>query len=168
MLSFRKDITPEDAPRIGQMLKDTHFFDESPDEIEIAIELIEESLTKGNNVENYRTIIAQETDTTSGKVDIVGYICFARVPCTVTTFELYWLCVDKKLQGKGIGRMLIDEATKEIVALKGKKIILQTAGREQYLPTQQFYLSIGFIEEARIKDYFCEGDDCVIFTKSAN
>ncbi|MDD4141649.1 MAG: N-acetyltransferase [Bacteroidales bacterium] len=158
MLSFRKEVAEQDIPLIRKMLKETHFFDDSADEIDVAIELVETVISGGNNVENYRIIIAEEC------ARVVGYICYARVPCTVSTYEFYWLCVDRTCQGHGIGRHLIDEALNEIAALKGLKVVLQTAGREQYKPTQMFYKACGFIEEARLKDYFAKGDDCLIFT----
>lgn len=158
MLSFRKDVSPEDVPLIRKMLEETHFFDESEDEIDVAIELINDVLTKGNNVENYRIIIAEDS------CEIVGYVCFARVPCTVSTFEIYWLCVDASRQREGIGHLLMDEVIREIGLLKGLKVVLQTAGRSQYLSTQRFYISYGFIEEARLKNYFAEDDDCLIYS----
>ncbi|MDD2205148.1 MAG: GNAT family N-acetyltransferase [Bacteroidales bacterium] len=158
MLSFRKKISPDDASTIRKMLEGTHFFDEAIDEIDVAIELVQDVISNGNNVENYRIIIAEDNS------NVVGYICFARVPCTVSTYEIYWLCVEHSEQGKGIGHLLINEALSEITALNGSKIVLQTAGRNQYLSTQLFYKSCGFIEEARLKNYFVKGDDCLIFS----
>lgn len=158
MLSFRRDIVPEDAPKIRQMLSGTHFFDESADEIDVAVSLVDEVLARGNNVENYRIIIAEEDS------QMVGYVCFARVPCTISTYEMYWLCVDRTLQSKGIGRAILDEVLKEVASNGGLKVVLQTAGRAQYIPTQKFYLKCGFVEEARIKDYYAEGDDCLIYS----
>ena len=47
----------------------------------------------------------------------------------------------------------------------GGKLIAETSSREQYAPTQAFYRSCGFIEEARIRDYYSPGEDILYFTK---
>lgn len=159
MLTFRNLIKEEDLDPLREILSSTHFFDQSPDEIDVAIELAQLAVSNGNNVENYDFIIAEYQN------EIVGFICFSRVPCSLTSFEIYWLCVAPNRQGMGIGKQLINEAATIIIHHHGKKIILQTAGREQYLPTQKFYTATGFSIEARIKDYYAIGDDCLIFTK---
>lgn len=160
MMHIRKELVKEDIQNIRSILQSTGFFDQAPDEIDVATELVEIALNNGNNVENYQILIAEdETGTMS------GYVCFARVPCTLTTFEMYWLCVNKAVQSRGIGQFLVDEVFKMVKELGGHKVVLQTAGRSQYLPTQQFYLHYGFILEASIKDYYAPGDDCLTFTK---
>ncbi|MEG1556245.1 MAG: GNAT family N-acetyltransferase [Bacteroidales bacterium] len=143
-------------------MQSTGFFEQSPDEIDIAIELAEMALEQGNNIENYDFIMAEQDD------QVVGYVCFSRVPCSISSFEIYWLCVDQRWQGNHIGKKLIEETIQIIRTCGGKKLILQTAGRTQYIPTQKFYSACGFIEEARIKDYYAEGDDCLIFTMGIN
>lgn len=160
MLLFRNTIQKEDIPRIRQILESTGFFDQSPDEIDVAVELAELSLKNGNNVENYECIFVEEDN------QVVGYGCFARIPCTLSSFEIYWLGVDKQVQGKGFGKALIKNIVEELKTLGATKIVLQTAGREQYVPTQKFYIASGFTLEARIKDYFTVGDDCLIYTLS--
>ena len=125
----------------------------------MAVELAEAALKDGNTPENYAFVFAEEEGRT------VGYACFARVPCTVSTFEIYWLGVHDDCRGRGIGKILINEVVRIVRELGATKLLLQTAGREQYIPTQKFYLSCGFKEEARLKNYYAEGDDCLIFTR---
>jgi Acetyltransferases len=162
MIQLRTTLSDNDIINIRTLLRKTGFFDAAPDEIDVAIKLIEEARTKGNNIDNYRVIIADIASNTEKW--IAGYICFAKVPCSISTYEIYWLAVDSSIQGKGIGKKLINEAFKEIKELKGNKLILHTAGRSQYIPTHKFYESIGFTEEARIKDYYAIGDDGIIYS----
>lgn len=158
MLSFRNTIKKEDLVAIKQILKSTGFFEQAPDEIDVALELAHLSLTEGNHVENYAFIFAEENQKT------VAFCCFARIPCTISSFEIYWLGVDKQYQGKGVGKQLISHIIQELQKIGAKKIVLQTAGRDQYIPTQKFYTTVGFNLEARIKDYYAQGDDCLIYT----
>ncbi|MDD4848164.1 MAG: GNAT family N-acetyltransferase [Bacteroidales bacterium] len=162
MLSFRNTIVKEDFTKIEKILRSTGFFEQAPDEIYVAVELAELALKDGNTVENYEFIFAEEDD------QVVGFGCFARIPCTLSSFEIYWLGVDKQTQGKGVGKKIIHEIMNETEKFGGKKIVLQTAGREQYLPTQKFYTAVGFDLEARIKDYYADGDDCLIYTITLN
>ncbi len=159
MLSFRKEIFPEDVARIRGILESSGFFEAAPDEIDVAAELAEAALKDGNTPENYAFIFAEEEGRT------VGYACFARVPCTVSTFEIYWLGVYGDCRGRGIGKMLMNEIIRLVRELGASKLLLQTAGRAQYIPTQKFYLSCGFKEEARLKNYYAAGDDCLIFSQ---
>ena len=59
---------------------------------------------------------------------------------------------------------MINEVIRLVKSFKATKLVLQTAGREQYLPTQKFYQACGFKEEARLKNYYGIGDDCLIYT----
>lgn len=160
MLTTRKEIFVEDMEKVRRILLNTGFFDQAPDEIETAISLMELSIKDGNTISNYRHLFAMEGG------ELLGYVSYAQVPCTISSFEIYWLAVDKNTQGKGVGRYLINEVIKEVKELGGLKLILQTAGRELYNPTHRFYESCCFSEEARIKDYYAKSDDCLIYTLS--
>jgi ribosomal protein S18 acetylase RimI-like enzyme len=165
MITIREEIFPEDLNKIRTVLKGTGFFDAAPDEIDVAAGLVEEVLANGNSVENYKILIAEENASSVGQNEIAGYVCFARVPCSVSTYEIYWIAVNKNIQGKGTGRHLINEVEKIVKQLHGSKLILYTAGRALYAPTHKFYKACGFKEEARIKNYYSIGDDCVIYSK---
>lgn len=157
MLSFRNTIKQSDVPRIREMLTSTHFFEESPDEIDVAIELADIALADYEKSE-YKFLFIQNDD------QVLGYICYGKIACTVSSFEIYWICVDKQQQNNGIGKKLIREVVRIIKDLGGKKLMLETAGRAEYLPTQKFYASCGFQIEAKLKNYYTIGDDCLIFT----
>ena len=158
MLTFRDTVTAADLENVRRILASTGFFDQAPDEISVALELVRTALDGGNTVENYRCLFAEEDGET------VGYVCFARVPCSLATFEIYWLAVDNARRGQGRGKQIIARALDEMRGKGAKKVVLCTAGRAQDLPTQKFYESRGFVCEARIKDYFAPGDDELVYT----
>src|SRR5574344_2486455 len=106
MITIREEIFPEDLNKIRTVLKGTGFFDAAPDEIDVAAGLVEEVLANGNSVENYKILIAEENASSVGQNEIAGYVCFARVPCSVSTYEIYWIAVNKNIQGKGTGMLL--------------------------------------------------------------
>ena len=140
---FRNEIFPRDVDAVREILSSTGFFEEALDEIDVAIELAEKALADDKTL---------------------GYACFARVPCTVSSFEIYWIAVHNNCRGQGLGKQLMKEVVRLVKGFGATKLVLQTAGREQYLPTQKFYQSCGFKEEARLKNYYAAGDDCLIYT----
>lgn len=158
MLSFRNTITKADLGTIREMLSATGFFEEAPDEIDVAIELADSAIAKGNTGD-YLFFFAENDSV------VKGYVCYGKSACTLATWELYWICTDPKYQGEGVGKKMINELLNRIMAQGGKKLVVQTAGRAQYLPTQKFYESLGFELEGRLKDYYVEGDDALIYSK---
>src|SRR5690606_9058255 len=96
---------------------------------------------------------------------VVGYTCYGQTPCTSGTFDLYWIAVHNDLRSKGLGRILQRETEERIRALGGRRLFADTSGREQYEPTRRFYRSMGYEEEARLRDFYAPGDDKVIFGK---
>jgi len=96
---------------------------------------------------------------------VSGYVCFGPTPATEATFDLYWIAVAPELQGRGIGKQLLQFAEQECQKQGGKLLIIETSSKELYRPTQSFYLNNGYQVEARIKDFYAPGDDRLIFTK---
>lgn len=140
------------------MLHATGFFEAAPDEVDVAVEQIEKTLRLGSEAVDYRFFFACEQD------QLRGYVCYVKAACTLTTYEIYWLCVDPLYQHAGLGKQLVEKVMEAMQREGGCKLVVQTAGREKYAPTQRFYLSCGFVEEARIKDYYAPGDDTLFYT----
>lgn len=158
MLVFRKELFIHDIKNIKEILSSTGYFNASPDEMAVAVELAELALREGNTPENYAFLFMQYCEKT------IGYVCFARVPCTRSTYEIYWLGVHNEFRGKGYGKSLMQEAISYIRQFGATKIVLQTAGRDLYIPTQKFYEAVGYKLEARLKDYYDKGDDGLIYS----
>ena len=47
----------------------------------------------------------------------------------------------------------------------GRLAIIETSGRDDYIPTRRFYARVGYQEAARIRDFYAPGDDKVISVK---
>jgi len=129
-----------------------------PHEVIIAEELIDSFLKDGKK--SGYTIEVAEFD---GRV--VGYVCWGDAPLTDGTWDIYWVVVDQNQQGKGVGAQLMASAEKSIQATGGRLAVVETSGKPDYNKTRQFYLKIGYVEEARIKDFYTAGDDKVIMVK---
>jgi D-alanine-D-alanine ligase len=177
---------PEDRQVILSFLAETGFF--HPEEIEIARELIDSAIAEGPKghyqsfvacVEssqlsvpgsqsggNSRQLSTVNCQPTTGS-QTVGWVCWGPTPCTLGTFDIYWLGVAPNMQGRGIGRMLTAFAEQKIAECGGRLFVVETSSRETYTPTRRFYEALGYWEAGRIPNFYGPGDDRVIFLKAA-
>jgi D-alanine-D-alanine ligase len=178
---------PEDRQVVLSFLAETGFF--RPDEIDIARELVDAAIAEGPKG-HYQSFVAgvassqlsvpssqlrdgnrqRSTDNhqrTTGS-ETVGWVCFGPTPCTLGTFDIYWIGVAPAWQGRGIGRALTAFAEQAIRERGGRLLVVETSSRETYAPTRRFYESLGYCEAARIPDFYAPADHRVILIKPAN
>jgi GNAT superfamily N-acetyltransferase len=127
-----------------------------PDEIEIALEVLDSSFKPGQK--DYITLGAE----LDGR--LVGWICWGPTPCTLGTYDLYWVAVDPSVQGAGVGSLLVAEMEKRLAGV-ARIIVVETAGRDDYRPTREFYLRRGYEVVGQVPDFYEPGDDQVVFLK---
>ena len=155
---FRYEVEAADVARVQRIVASTGFFSEN--EIQIAIELVNERLTRGaeSGYEFVFLLCDQQ---------VVGYACYGLIPCTVASFDLYWIAVDDRYRGRGFGRALLVETEVRIQQAGGLRIYAETSGRPQYEPTRRFYQNCGYHVEAQLVDFYAPGDDKIVFGKIA-
>lgn len=149
---------PEDRQVVLSFLSETGFF--RPDEIDIAREVLDGALAEGPTG-HYQSFVAEMDGQT------VGWICYGPTPCTIGTFDIYWIGVSSAWQGHGIGRALTAYAEQLIRDRGGRLFVVETSGRESYAPTRRFYEALGYEQAASIPDFYGPGDPRVIFVKDA-
>jgi len=96
---------------------------------------------------------------------LVGWICWGPTPCTLGTFDLYWMAVDPAAQAAGIGTALLREMEGRLAG-SARLIVVETAGRPDYRPTCAFYEARGYRRAAVIPDFYAPGDDQVVYVKT--
>lgn len=96
---------------------------------------------------------------------VVGFVYYAPVAMTDNTWEMWWLAVDKALQGHGLGRTLVAFAEQDVRGRGGRLLLIETSSTPHYHPTRQFYTRNGYRQVAQIPDFYHDGDDKVIFAK---
>jgi len=152
---IRRTVRSDREP-IRRILEDTKFFRD--DEVDVALEVLDDAIKHGpeGHYQSY-------TIDCDGKP--AGWICFGPTPCTVATFDIYWIAVDPACQGKGLGKALMEFGENRIFERGGRICIVETSGREAYLSTQKFYLRVNYTESSRIADFYAPGDAKIIYTK---
>ena len=140
------------------MLRETGVF--TQDEISVAGEVIDVALAH-EQTNDYIIYTGVEAGTNS----IAGYYCVGPTPLTSGTFDLYWIAVGHSLHNKGVGRRLLLHAEALVASLGGRLLIAETSSKPSYDNTRRFYVRNDYLEVARIKDYYCIGDDLVVYGK---
>lgn len=154
---YRYSLKVTDKEDIKNLLISTGFFHGY--EIDVAVEIVEITLEKGEEAAGYQFIIAENND------EMLGFTCFGKTPCTEASFDLYWIAVHKSVMNKGIGGILLGKCEDRVKNLKGNNIWIETSSRDIYLPTRKFYEKKGYSIEAELKDFYAPSDNKFIFKK---
>ncbi len=153
---LRSKIFPDDNENVRSIAVSSGFFRD--DEVIVAVELLEEAFIKGNE-SGYHFLFADMHGAA------VGFCCFGPIPCTIGSFDLYWIAVRDEYRRQGIGHSLLLASEAQVREMGGRKLYIETSGLPRYQPTRAFYLRAGYREEARLADFYQPGDDKLIFVK---
>jgi len=145
-----------DRSSVIDIVKATNFF--RPVEVDIACEVFDDAAMNKPGC-TYQSYVAE----IDGQV--AGWICFGATPCTLGTFDVYWIAVDPDRQRHRVGSTLLEFAEVSINTQQGRIIVIETSGSEKYLPTRNFYERNGYTLAAEVKEFYAPGDDKWIFLK---
>ncbi len=148
-----RSVRAADRAAVERITRSSGLFRE--DEIPVAVEVFEAAAAGDPSY----TALAAEVD---GRV--AGWICWGPTPCTLGTWDLYWMAVDPSLQGTGVGTALIREMEHRLAGL-ARMIVVETAGRADYAGTRAFYEARGYRAVATIPDFYAPGDDQIAYVK---
>jgi len=154
-MDFRSQLKPSDIAHIKDIVISTGFFYDS--EVDIALELAQENLEKGEETSEYIFNIAEENNIP------IAYSCYGKIPGTENSFDLYWIVVHNSYRGKGIGKIIMDMLVKDIKKRSGTSIWIETSSRSLYEPTRQFYISYGCELVAELPEFYGKNDHKLIF-----
>jgi ribosomal protein S18 acetylase RimI-like enzyme len=129
-----------------------------PEEIDIAEEVIDIYLKDPTN-SGYYVLVAEY------EFSLAGYIQYGNTPLTKGTWDIYWMAIEPRLQGKGIGKILMGAAETDIKKREGRLILIETSSKPLYEKTRNFHVGRGYTLTCRIADFYSKGDDLLIFTK---
>ena len=156
-MTLRTAVKRSDSGIVRDIVASTGFF--RPDEMSIAVELVEERLRIGL-ASGYHFIFAEIGG------EVLGYSCYGPVPLTLNSYDVYWMAVRKESQGRGIGNILLARSEAAIGELGGRRIYIETSSQGKYRRTRRFYERLGYRSEAKLREYYAPGDHKVIYVKS--
>jgi len=149
-------LAPGDREAVHRILVRRRVFNEK--EIPVALEVLDAFFEKGeeSGYEAYGCF--------SG-TDLAGYLCFGAIPMTDSRYDLYWIAVDEKRGGQGVGASLLRCMEETVRERGGGKIYVETSSTAPYGPARAFYGKHGYAVAAVLGDFYRPGDDKVIFLK---
>jgi ribosomal protein S18 acetylase RimI-like enzyme len=139
----------EDRDRVHAMVEATGVF--RADEVDVALEVFDDAVAAPGV--DYHALGAYDDDR------LVGFTLFGPTPCTVTTWDLYWIVVGPEVHRLGVGRRLMAASEEAIARRGGRLVVVETSSRENYGPTRSFYEALGYDRAAHIAEYYAASDD---------
>lgn len=146
-----------DRKRIVEILDAAALFTE--DQIEAATRQVDESLENPDRGE-YIVHVAEEGG------EVRGYTSYGPMPNTDRAFDLYWIAVDPRFHGRGIGKRLLRFVESEVRKQNGATLHIETSSSDAFRTTRDFYRRCGYTEITRIKDFYRLEHDKVIFCRT--
>ncbi len=148
-------LAPVDRTAIEAIVRAVERFPEP--EVQIALELVDLGLAE--DAKGYLFVIAERD------ARVAGYACWGRASMSPGVFDLYWIVVDPRVHGGGVGRALLAHVEREVRREDGHTLLIETEGSPLYAAARRFYLAAGYLEAGRIADYYGDGKDKVLYTK---
>lgn len=146
----------KDRDRIEAILLATGRF--TDEEVRCAMELVDEWLARPEKGDYLVQVI-------DGGEAVAGYVCYGPTPLTDGVYDLYWIAVDPRYQGRGFGQVLLRFVEDAVREREGRMLLIETSSKDSYGPTLRFYERAGYDEISRIKDFYRIEDDKVVFCK---
>ncbi len=149
-----RPLSAADRRRIEEITRAVRVFRD--DEVPVALEVFDGAVAGSPDYTALGAALDQR---------LVGWICWGPTPCTLGTYDLYWMAVDPAAQSAGIGTALLREMEGRLAG-SARLIVVETAGRPDYRPTRAFYEARGYRKAAIIPDFYAPGDDQVVYVKA--
>ncbi|MEZ0540335.1 GNAT family N-acetyltransferase [Fibrella arboris] len=145
-----RSVTPDDVPALKALIDTVDLFPSA---------MLDDMMT--DYLTNPASSDCWLTDT-----GLAGVAYYAPERLTEGTWNLYLIAIHPDRQGQGRGAALIryvEQALRE----RGERLLLvETSGLPKYEYQRAFYRRCGYVEEARIRDFYQAGEDKVVFWKA--
>lgn len=149
---------PEDAATLTAITAATGVF--KPADVEVLGELLDAYHTCNYSEYGHSCVTARGADG-----GLTGFSYFGPAEMTDRSWYLYWLVVDPKKHGLGIGSALLSYTEEAIRDAGGRLLVVETSGKPSYAGARQFYIRHGYQTVACVPDFYADGDDEVILIK---
>jgi ribosomal protein S18 acetylase RimI-like enzyme len=153
-VTFRSELRPSDGAAVRCLVGDTKVF--SATEVGWAVELVDETLKRGTAA-GYHFLFADGAD------GLDGYTCFGPIDGTDNRFDLYWIVVSPKAQGRGLGKRLLAGSMIAARKLDAVHMFIDTSTRADYAPARALYQAAGFTLMGTLVDFYSDGDGKALF-----
>ncbi len=152
-----RPIVYQDRDKILRLLRQRGTFGEA--EIGVAMEVVDEALQRPER-RDYRIYCA-----CPGPEELAGYVCFGVIPMTSDCYDLYWIAVDEKFAGTGVGAALLSFMEESAANEHVRRIYIDTSSTPAYEAARSFYKKHHYDVVCVMNDFYRPGDHKLIFMK---
>lgn len=154
MVTTIRALVADDIPDIKSVIDENELF---PSEM---IDDMVSSFLIGKT-EEHKWIVAIDNKTSK----LIGLAYFVPEKMTSGTWNLLLIAVRPAVHGKGVGKQLVASVENVLRSISTRILLVETSSLAEYEKTRQFYVKIGFEQEARIREFYQEGEDKIVFRK---
>ncbi len=97
--------------------------------------------------------------------EAVGFCYATPEKLTEGTWNMLVIAVHTSQQGKGIGGKITKHLEQMLLKLGNRILIVDTSSADAFKATRAFYQKHGYTEGARIRGFWADGDDKIVFWK---
>ncbi|HSD84078.1 MAG TPA: GNAT family N-acetyltransferase [Anaerolineae bacterium] len=141
---------------IREMTKRAAVFNET--EVDTVTELLE-GYEEGPEISGYYFLSCRNGN------NLVGYACWGPRDLSGNGYDLYWICADPDVHGKGVGRALMHAVEEEICKRHGVWVVIETSDTDHYAPARRLYERSGYTLSMLLQDFYHDGDGLCTYTK---
>lgn len=152
--AFRNYPIASDPAAVRELVTATGVF--SGTEVGWAVEIVETALKQGAAA-GYNFLFAD------GPGGLEGFTCFGPIDGTDNRYDLYWIAVSPKAQGKGVGKRLLAETMTAARKLDATHMFIDTSTRTDYAAARALYEALGFQHMGTLVDFYSDGDGKALF-----
>lgn len=147
---------PADTPALVALTAGTGVF--KPFEVEVLRDLLHD-YHAGSTGSDHVVIVWESQG------HLLGYAYYAPDVMTDRTWYIYWIAVAHDRQSQGVGGHLLHHVELDAKARGARLLLIETSSLPHNEPARRFYLKHGYAHVATVPDFYCDGDDMVIFRK---
>lgn len=103
-------------------------------------------------------------DDRDGRLVAVAY--YEPLTATDRTWELTMIGVDRDHHRQGLGARLLHAVQDDLQARGQRLLLVETSATPAFDRARDFYLACGYDQEARVRDYYEDGDDMILFRRA--
>jgi ribosomal protein S18 acetylase RimI-like enzyme len=102
---------------------------------------------------------------TTGGSEPVAVVYGAPERLTDGTWNMLLLAVRRDSQKRGVGSILVRALEQALRAQQARLLLVETSGLDEFEGTREFYRKSGYEQEARIRSFYRDGEDKIVFRK---
>lgn len=153
-----RDPKPEETQTLIEIAEATGIF--KPDEAQSLLGSTLSAFHRGELGENHKIKVFDQESY------VVGWSYFAPSQYAEGVWDVWWIGTHPKVHGQGFGQKLLKAVEGDIRSLGGRVIIIETSSLSPLAKARKFYPLMNYKECGRIPNFYANGDDKIIFSKS--